>query len=82
MKHIILAITFLTSFQIATGQVSNEHLDAYLWEYPLQQNLVIDHELMQEMLAEIQRIIDSGDLFFIHSFPTRRSSDLDRKSVV
>jgi len=64
MKHIILAITFLTSFQIASGQVSNEHLDAYLWEYPLQQGLVIEAELMQELVAEIQRIIDSGDLFF------------------
>ncbi len=63
-RIIILAIAFLTSFQIASGQVSNEHLDAYLWEYPLQQGLVIEPEMMQELVAEIQRIIDSGDLFF------------------
>jgi hypothetical protein len=63
-RIIILTIAFWASFQIANGQVSTEHLNAYLWEYPLQQSLVIEPELMEELVEEIEKIIQSGDLFF------------------
>ncbi len=65
MKRIILfSIAIIHSLQMVNGQVTNEHLNAYLWEYPLQQNLDPDLYMMQELVVEIQRIIDSGDLFF------------------
>lgn len=63
-RIIIITIASLTSFLIASGQVSTEHLDAYLWQYPLQQGLVPEPHLMQELVAEVERIINSGDLFF------------------
>lgn len=34
-RIIILTIAFWVSFQFAIAQVSTEHLNAYLWEYPL-----------------------------------------------
>jgi hypothetical protein len=63
-RIIILALAFFASFRVATGQVTNEHIDAYLWEHPLQQGLVLQPELVDQLVAEIQRIIDSGDFFF------------------
>lgn len=63
-RIIILTIAFWVSFQLATGQVSTEHLNAYLWEYPLQQGLALDPQLKEELVAEIEKIIESGDLFF------------------
>jgi hypothetical protein len=63
-RIIILKIAFWVSFQLAIGQVSTEHLNAYLWEYPLQQGLVLDSQLMEELVAEMEKIIVSDDLFF------------------
>lgn len=63
-RIIILTIAFFVSFQITTGQVSTEHLNTYLWEYPLQQGLAPDPQLMGELVAEMEKIIESGDLFF------------------
>jgi len=46
------------------GQIDTVHLNTYLWEYPLQDSLVPDQDLVDELIREMDQIVASGDLFF------------------
>ncbi len=54
----------ILSVHTLTAQVSNHHIETYLWEYPLQDSLVIDPFLLEELLREIDTIVAGGDLFY------------------
>ena len=43
---------------------SQVNVNKYLWEYPLQQNLSVNAELRAMLQEEMQKVIDSGSLFF------------------
>jgi hypothetical protein len=58
-------IVFL--FFLVLGWVRLEaqlNVPGYLWEYPLEQNLSVNPELQLLVQGEMQKVIDSGTLFF------------------
>lgn len=61
---LILFIILISSSSLYSQSVHPDHIETYLWEYPLQQELQINPHLHAELVAEIDRIIQSGDLFF------------------
>jgi len=49
---------------ISTSLFSQINVEKYLWEYPLQQNLVLNTDVTATLQSEMQRIIDTGNLMF------------------
>lgn len=61
MKSILVLISF---YFFCTSLFSQIDVDKYLWEYPLQEELVLNYELINELRSHFDDIIESGDLFF------------------
>jgi hypothetical protein len=61
MKILTLSLIFIFCNTVLNAQIDTEK---YLWEYPLQRDLVMNEELLDELSIEMQKIIDNGDLFF------------------
>lgn len=61
MKKAAILICFLSITALLSAQID---VDRYLWEYPLQQNLQTDTELIAQLQSEMQTLIDSGSLNF------------------
>lgn len=61
MKSILVFFSF---YFFCTTFFSQIDVDKYLWEYPLQEELVLNNELVNELRSHFDNIIESGDLFF------------------
>ncbi len=61
MKKTVLL--FILAFSVSPVE-SQVNVNKYLWEYPLQQNLTVDAGLQSILREEMQKVIDSGSLFF------------------
>lgn len=63
MRYILLINLIITSF--SPFHVNSQlNINKYLWEYPLQTNLVMDEDLTVQMRDEMQKIIETGSLLF------------------
>jgi hypothetical protein len=62
-KNMIFKISFLLLIfsHLSFAQVNVER---YLWEYPLQNDLILEQEITLQIRDEMQKIIDTGTLIF------------------
>lgn len=64
-RILLISFILLLGFKSLFAQtVDAGHIETYLWEYPLQENLLLDPDLLDELMDEIDKIVGSGDLFF------------------
>ncbi|MBK9151565.1 MAG: hypothetical protein IPM26_11420 [Saprospiraceae bacterium] len=62
LKYIITAVSIAALLTYhADAQIN---VNKYLWEYPLQRDLIMDEDLTFTIRTEMQKIIDSGSLMF------------------
>lgn len=60
MRKIIITLFFTAILR--SGLYSQINVDTYLWQYPLQRDLIIDETLILQIREEIQKVIDLGSL--------------------
>lgn len=60
MRKILITLFFTAILK--WGVNSQISVDTYLWQYPLQRDLVIDETLILQIREEIQKVIDLGSL--------------------
>jgi hypothetical protein len=63
-RIVSLSVFLILTMHALTAQVNSSHIETYLWEYPLQDSLVVDPFLLEELLREIDTIVAGGDLFY------------------